>query len=377
VSLALKIIELDTNDKKQVKRFLELPFRLYADVTQWVPPINIDARRMLNRKRNTFFRHGEAAFLLALRGAQVIGRMAVLNNHNYNYFNQERTAFFYLFECEDDLEATLGLFEAAFIWAKSRGLDQIIGPKGFTVFDGLGMLVKGFEHRPAFGLTYNLPYYPALVEAAGFENFRELVSGYLDESIQFPEQVHRISEVLQKRRGLRVMRLESRNDLQVIIPKLKDLYNCSLSGTTGNMPITDYEAKNLADQLLWFADPHLIKIVMKDDQVVGFMLAYPDVSAALQRTRGRVFPFGWIYLLLELRRTKCININGAGMVEGYRGLGGTAILFSEMFKSVVESRYRYADIVQIGTDNENMQREMRGFGINFHKRHRLYKRNLI
>jgi hypothetical protein len=142
------------------------------------------------------------------------------------------------------------------------------------------------------------------------------------------------------------------------------------------MPITDDEAKSLADQLLWFAAPRLIKLVMKDDQIVGFMLAYPDISSALQRTRGRVFPFGWIYLLRELRRTKCININGAGMVEGYRGLGGTAILFSEMFKSVAESRYRFADIVQVGTENENMQREMRDFGINFYKTHRLYRRNL-
>ena len=112
---------------------------------------------------------------------------------------------------------------------------------------------------------------------------------------------------------------------------------------------------------------------MKDDLAVGFLFAYPDVSDAVKRTNGRLFPFGWIRLLFELRRTKWININGAGMAEGYRGVGGTALLFSEMYKSVAESRYRYADVVQIGTENENMQREMRKIGIDFYKTHRLYQ----
>ena len=133
----------------------------------------------------------------------------------------------------------------------------------------------------------------------------------------------------------------------------------------------------MANQILWFADPHLIKIVMKDEKPVGFLLAYPDISAALQKTKGRLFPFGWITLLRELRTTDWININGAGMIEEYRGLGGTAILYSEMFKSVVENpRYRHAEVVQIGLENEKMQRDMENFGIDFYKTHRVYEKNL-
>ena len=113
---------------------------------------------------------------------------------------------------------------------------------------------------------------------------------------------------------------------------------------------------------------------MKDDDPVGFLFAYPDISAALQRTHGHLFPFGWLDMLLELKRTKWININGAGILGKYRGLGGTAILFSEMYKSVAESRYRYADVVQIGVENDKMQRELTDLGINFYKTHRLYQR---
>jgi hypothetical protein len=132
----------------------------------------------------------------------------------------------------------------------------------------------------------------------------------------------------------------------------------------------------MADQIVWFADPRLIKIVFKDDEPVGFMFAYPDPSAAVQRTRGRLFPLGWMDLLRELKRTPWVNINGAGIVERYRGLGGTAILFSEMHKSIVEGRFKHADLVQIGADNAPMQRELRSLGIDFFKTHRLYRRAL-
>jgi hypothetical protein len=116
---------------------------------------------------------------------------------------------------------------------------------------------------------------------------------------------------------------------------------------------------------------------MKGDTPVGFLLAYPDVSAALQKTRGRLLPFGWLTLLLELRRTDWININGAGLLPEYRGSGGTAILYSEMFKSVAENpRYRHVEVVQIGLENENMQRELENFGIDFYKMHRTYSREL-
>jgi hypothetical protein len=157
---------------------------------------------------------------------------------------------------------------------------------------------------------------------------------------------------------------------------LRDLYNSSFTEHDGNIPLTDEDVKGIANQMLWFADPKLIKIVMKGEQPVGFLIAYPDISAAVQRTRGKMFPLGWLQMILELKRTKWININGAGMLEAYRGSGGTAILFSEMYKSVAESRYRFADLVQIGSENDNMQREMRKFGIDFYKTHRLYVREI-
>ncbi len=380
----MHIAQIDLNNKRQVEDFLHLPFSIYRDIPHWVPPLQMDERVRLNPKRFPFYKHSQAAFFIAYQRSspvdespRAIGRIAVLDNRHYNEYNKESTAFFYLFECEDNAEAAQGLFSAGFEWARSRGLNKILGPKGFTPLDGFGLLVKGFEHRPAFGLPYNPEYYVDLIEAQGFTQHDESVSGYLGTGIQFPERIHELAERIAKRRGLRIARSNTRAELRALIPHIKELYNSSLEGTTGNTPLTDEEIDTLANQILWLADPKLIKLVMKEDKAVGFLFAYPDVSAALQKTKGKLFPFGWLTLLRELKRTDWLNINGAGLLPEYRGSGGTAILYSEMFKSVRDSgQFKHAEVVQIGVENQAMQREMENFGIDFYKTHRTYERDL-
>ena len=372
----MKVIEIDTNNSAQARQFIELPFRLYQDTPQWVPPLHMEARGMLDRRRNPFFRHSQATFYLAVENNRASGRLAVLNHRRYNDYNGEKTAFFYLFECEHNLEAAKSLFEAGFAWARAQGLEAMLGPKGFSPFDGMGLLVDGFAHRPALGIPYNLPYYPELLEAVGFGGQGDIVSGYLGPGTQFPERIHEISRLVQQRRGLRIARFERRKDLRAIIPQLKEMYNLSLEGTHGNYPVDDEDVKAIAEQMLRFADPRLVKLVMKDEQIVGFLFAYPDISAALQRTRGRVFPLGWISLLREMRRTPWVNINGMGILKEHRGAGGTALLFSEMAKGITERGFTHGDLVQIGSENNPMLRELRSLGVEFYKKHRLYFKKL-
>jgi hypothetical protein len=373
----LNIVRIDPSNRKQRKEFLDLPFRIYADTPQWVPMMESDANLMLDAKKHPYYQNSQAAFFLALENGHAIGRLSVLDNQWGNQHNNSSEGFFYLFECGKNLAAARGLFDAGFSWAREHGLTCLTGPHGFTQLDGGGLLVKGFEHRASLGMLYNLPYYPELVEACGFVPIYDSVSGYIDANIQFPERIIELSERIQERRGLHIARFESRKDIKRFIPKLKDLYNGAMIGTEGGIPLTDGEVDAIANQLLWFVDPKLVKIVMKGDQPVGFLLAYPDISRALQKTKGRFFPLGWLTMLLELRRSDFLNINGAGMLEEYRGSGGTAILFTEMFKTVKEgNRFKAAEVVQIGTENDRMQREMKNFGIDFYKMHRTYKKDL-
>ncbi|MEA3408617.1 MAG: hypothetical protein U9R48_11180 [Chloroflexota bacterium] len=369
-------MQIDTGNRQYVKAFLRFPFVLYEDVPQWVPPFARQARLVLDREHHPFYEHSEAAFFLAREQEETIGRLAVLENRRYNLANDDAAAFFALFECRDTVDASRALFEAGFDWARRRGLRRIKGPRGFSHLDGIGLLISGFAHRPAMGIPYALPYYQDLVEDVGFRKVDDILSGHMTRDGRVPEKIHSISEQAQKRRGLQVVSFRSRRDLLALAPRFRTLFNNSLGANEDNIPLTEKEVGMLARRLLAFADPRLIKVVAKGEELVGFLLAYPDVSAALQRCKGRLLSLSWWHLWREKRRTKWININGMGIVEKYRGGGGTAILFSELAKSVADGGFEHAELVQIRGDNAKMQRELQKLGVDFYKVHRLYEREL-
>jgi hypothetical protein len=373
----MRVYKIDLDNRTQIRKFLDLPFRIYKDIPQWVPPLRSDAQNQLDPHRNPFFEHSEAVFLLAEDDSgKVLGRLCLMNNRRYNEVRATKTGFFYLFDSIDDQQVSGALFDAGFTWIQKQGLARVVGPKGFVATDGLGMLIEGFEHRPAFGIPYNPPYYPALVEAAGFTFLRDLVSGYVDRSVEIPDRIFRISRKVAERKGLQIVSLTNRRQLREIAPEIKSLYNSVLGVFEDNVPLSDAELDSIVSQMIWFADPELIKIVRKDGDLIGFAFGFPDISAALQRTGGRLLPFGWVQLLLELRRTKWVNLNGGGIVEEHQGMGGTAILLSEMTRSLLDSKYKYADLVQIRKENDRMLREIHQFGVDFYKTHRMYQQDL-
>ena len=189
--MALIIRKLDTSSRRDVNRFIDLPFRIYRDCPQWVPPLVDDVKLMLNRKKYPFYEHSDADFFVAEREGRMVARIAVLENRHYNEHAHSRTAFFYLFEAEDDPEAAVALFEQIEAWARARGLNKIVGAKGFLQGDGVGVLVEGFEHHPAVGIPYNHAYYGELIERAGYTRQRDFMSAYLPGNVELPPRVRR------------------------------------------------------------------------------------------------------------------------------------------------------------------------------------------
>ena len=371
----LKIVPFAPENTHLRSQFMRLPFRLYRDDPNWVPPLMMDLRRVFNRKQNSFYQHGEVQFLLALENGRPVGRLAVLYNKSAQPDFEQDTANFYLYETSSNPQITKRLFDTGIEWARAHGLKHIIGPKGMSPLDGLGMLVRGFEHRPAFGIAYNPEYYPKFLMDYGFRQTGEIGSGYLDShNINLPDKVFKAAELVQERKGFRVLQLHSRKDLRNAMTLLGEMYNGALQGTEGNVPLSNEDLSTITQGLLWIAQPELIKLILKDDQPVGFLLAYPDISAGLQATGGRVFPFGWVRLLWEKYHTRWVNINGAGIVAEYRGMAATALLFAELYRSVTGSgQFSHAEVVQIGDENERMRRELQGIGIEFYKTHALFE----
>ena len=371
----MKIIKIEPDDRKNIKQFIEFPFQLYNDIPQWVPPFKSDIRKIFNPE-HAFYNYGEAGFFIVSDGEKVLGRLGVANNHRYNDFHKSKTAFFYYFETIEDPIVVEALFSRGFEWAKSQGLDHVLGPKGLTVLDGFGMLVDGFEHQGVFGQPYNLPYYPELIERLGFTKVKDVYTGYIDKNIQFPEKVLKAAELVKKRFGFWSPTIKSKTDLKAVMDEFMNLYNDSLAGPAGNPPITDKDLDEMASQLLWIADPKLVKLIYKEDEPVGWILGYPDISDAMQKANGHLFPFGWLRILLESKRTNRIVLNGIGIIDDYQRLGGTAILYTEIYNSVKDERYDYAELLQLREENIHILMETSNFDIHFHKTHRLYEKYL-
>jgi hypothetical protein len=374
----LSVKKIDTGIKTQVKQFVRLPYRLYDRHPQWVPPLFIDAEMQLNRKKHPYYEHSDADFFIIERDGVVVGRIAALENRRFNEYHGTRQAQFYLFECENDPEAAKILFDQVFAWAEQRKLTTIIGPKGFGVLDGYGLLVDGYEHRQLMSMmNYNFPYYPALVEAQGFSKEVDFVSCYLSaEKFRLPERIHHIAQRVIQRGTLRVQRFQTKSDLKTWAERIGQAYNKAFVNNWEYYPLTDREVSFLLENLLTVADPRLIKVIVHEDDAVGFLFGFPDLSAALQRARGRLFPFGLIDLLLEMRKTKWVALNGAGILPEFHGRGGNALLYAEMENTIREFNFLHADLTQVAETAVQMRHDLENLGGKSYKNHRVYVKQL-
>ena len=374
----LSIEKVDTTKKAQVRRFIDVPFRLYKDCPQWVPPIRMDMFDTLNRNKHPFYEHSTADFFIAVRDGKDVGRICVLENSSYNNYHDTRTAQFYFFDCVDDSETAAALFQRAFEWANDRGLDKMVGPKGFTVFDGYGMLERGYEHRQMMNMmNYNYPYYPRLAAEAGFEKEVDFISHYIKTvDFKMPERVHRIADRVRERQNLRVLRFKNKRDLRRWADRIGRTYNETFINNWEYVPLTDAEIKFVLDNIMLVANPKMIKIIAREEEVVGFAFGWPDVSAAMQRSKGKLIPFGIVDLLLEMRRTKFMAGNGMGLLPEFQGRGANALLYSEMENTLTEFGFTHCELTQVAESAEQMRKDLETLGGDPYKNHRVFKTTL-
>jgi len=373
----MQIIQISDGNRKLRREFLDLPERLYLNTPQWVPAFRSDVEAYFNRSKNPFYRHSDAAFFLAVEDSgETAGRLAVLEPALLNERLNSRMAFFFLYECNTNDFAAAALFRAAEQWAVGRGLDTLYGPKGFTALDPIGLLVEGFEIPAAMSTAYHFPYYQEQILQAGFTQAVDLLTGTITRESLVPERIHLLSQKVQQERGIGVLTFRSRREVLARVPELTTLFNQALGVESVNAPMSEDEIRSMIRVLMLIARPELIKMITKDNLPIGFILAYPDVSDAIRRSGGRLLPAGWLQLLLEARRTTRFALNGVGILEEHRGMGGLAVLYSELYRTMLKSKGQTADFIQIRTENEKMLRTLRGFGIDFNRRHRMFRKRI-
>ncbi len=286
----IDIQKVDTSSRNQVNQFVQFHYDLYSKHEQWIPPFYSDIKAMLNRKKHPFYEHSDGDFFIARRNGEVVGRICVIENKPFNKYHDTRKANFYLFDSVDDQEVANSLFEAAFDWSKKRNLDTMVGPKGLSLFDGYGMVVEGFEHRQMMTMmNYNYPYYPKLMESMGFEKEVDFVSCYLaKENFHIPEKVREVARRVAERGKFKVLNFRTKRELLRYAKKIGEAYNNTFVKNWEYWPMTEREIQYVVDTILLVAIPRLIKLIEYNDEIVGFLFGFPDISRALKRHGGQI-----------------------------------------------------------------------------------------
>ena len=374
----LQTIAVDHSSKTQVKSFIDLPYRIYANTPQWVPFFKMDVRTMLNRKKHPFYEHSDAQAFLIKRDGQVVGRVVAMENRLYNLEHNCKQAGFSLLECEDDIEVLQALFKAVDRWANQRGLTEVVGPKPFGLGEGYGILVEGFELRQMMTMmNYNHAYLPQLLETVGFEKVVDFVSCQVDiQSFNLPEKVHLVADRVIQKGTITVRSFKTRSELRSFGKEIGSVYNEIFIHNWEYYPYTKREIDTAIDNVIMFADPGLIKMLMDQDRVVGILFAFPDVSRAIQKHHGRLNPLSIINLLGESKRADWASVNGAGVLPEYYGRGGNALLYSEMEKTVKSRGFKFAEFTQVAESAEQMRKDLKLLGGKEVKNHRIFKRKI-
>ena len=286
------------------RAFVAFPHGLHRGCPQWVPQFRRDVRAVLDR-RHPFFERGEACFLLARKDGAPAGTIAAIDNRAYNEFHHSSVGHFHYFDVVDDRDVSHELLRAAFDWMRSRGLRRVIGPFGFG-FMGMGALVEGFEHRAVMTMmAWNHPWYGSALEAEGLTKHRDQLSAFIAVSdFHLPDRIRRVAEIAMKRGSFEVPEFRSRGELVQRAPGIGRVYNESFSSHGDEFyPLSEKEIGQITTDLVTVADPSLIKLLLFRGEIAGFLFGFPDLSAALQRSRGRITPWGIVDLLLEYRRS--------------------------------------------------------------------------
>jgi hypothetical protein len=375
----INIHKVDLNSKAEVNRFVQIPFDLYEGHPQWTPPFISDVKTMLNPQKHPFYEHSDAEFFIAEKDGKDVGRIAALENKPFNKYHDAKDAEFYLFESINDQEVADALFETVFDWAKARGLNKLVGPKGFGPLDGYGIQIEGFEHHQMMNMmNYNYPYYRDLVENLGFTKVVDFVSSYIDpQAFQLPPKVRKAAEIAKKRGTFEVVKFKNKRHLKAWAGRIGQAYNQAFVKNWEYYPLSDREIEFVVDNVLTIIDPEMIKIIAKEGDVVGFLFPFPDVSRAMKKNKGKLGPFAILRLLLEVGKTDWVSFNGIGILPEYQGLGGNAIMYAELEKSVHQNtQVVHSELTQVAETAKQMRKDLKNLGVRFYKNHRVYQRDI-
>jgi GNAT superfamily N-acetyltransferase len=369
------------HSKRELKRFVKVPFALHRDQPQWVAPLIIERMEFLNPKKNPWFEHGEAELFVAEREGEAVGRISAHIDHRWDDYQGGSDAMFGFFETADDPEVAAALLGAATGWARDRGRGRILGPMDFTTNDEIGILIEGYERRPMILEPWHPPHYRELIEAEGFEKAMdvqmwELQFGDLKEGERFDPSIHAAAEKALQEEGITIRNMRKR-EMADEVRRFMDVYNEAWGDNWGFVPITDAEVEFQAKNLKQVIDEDWAYMAEKDGEVVGAALTLPDINQVLAKLNGRLLPFGWLRFLLGKGKVDQLRVFALGVKHEYRHSGVAAGLYLKHLETAAApGTIEGGEMGWILESNGPMNRAMEGMGGTVVKKYRIYEKAL-
>ncbi len=355
------------------KQFINFAWRHYQGDPNWVPPLLADHRRLLGYKPHPFHDDAEMQTFLALRDGQVCGRIAAMVNHAHNRRMGEKRGFFGFFESIDDQQVANSLFDTTRQWLLDRGMTAVRGPTNPSLNYELGTLIEGFDKPPTFMMTYNKPYYGRLIEGWGFKKTQDMYAfwGHIDMISKLDKKLWFIANESRKRFNVNVRPMDRSRFLDEVQMFLR-VYNESLVGTWGFVPMSEGEIDVLADGLKHLIVPELALVAEVDGQPIGASLGLLDYNPRIKKINGRLFPFGVFRLLFNKRAIKKMRLISINVIPEYQRWGLGVVLLGALIKPAIDWGMNEIEFSWVLESNTLSRGSLEKGGAKLEKTYRVY-----
>ncbi|MCF8241189.1 MAG: hypothetical protein K9J16_07370 [Melioribacteraceae bacterium] len=359
-------------DKKDLMTFIKMPWSIYKNDPYWVPPLLMEKKDILNKKKNPFFKHAEMDNFLAYKDNNLVGRISAIKNDQHNNIHNENIGFFGFFDSINDQEVADALFDEAKKWLIEKGVDEIRGPANPSSNDEYGLLIEGFDDSPRLMMPYNYKYYMDLIENYGFTKAKDLYAYKISQELLLKsEKVVRISQLAAKRANLKIRQIDMKNfkeELEIV----KYVYNKAWAPNWGFVPMSDDEIDLLASQLKPIVEPSLVLFGEIDNKVVGFALVMPDYNQIFKEMNGRLLPFNFIKLFTKKRTIKWARVITLGIIPEYQKRGLDAAFYYDVVQRADKVGIKLGEASWVLEDNDMMNRGAKMMNGEIYKKYRIY-----
>lgn len=374
----MKVTVKEIVGRKQLKEFVRFPNKMYKKEKFYVPTLESADLNVLDRNKNHAFEVCEAKYWMAYdESGKAVGRIAGIINRRYNEKTGLKQARFGFMDFIDDADVVKALFDAAEGWAREKGMTTVSGPLGFLEFDPAGVLVMGFDQLPTCYGKYNYPYYEPRLLELGYAKETDWIESIVTIPFPIPDRYYRGAKLISERYKLRGYAPKSKKEMVGHFDEMARLLNKAYADIHGFSELSDGQIEDLKKQFVPNLNPGLVGIVAdENDRIVGFGISMPSLAKAMQKAKGRLFPFGFIHLYRALRRNDTLDSLLIAVDDEYKGKGINSLIFTTIAETAEKIGIKYMETTRELEDNESVQNLWNSFEHRMVKRARCYRKDL-